>query len=482
VADRKLDPVTLDKNKGEILSDIPTKHSCIDKKSRHKIIDFGYPDPLLYKNCIHNQTRALEYRYLKETPQFKPDFKVLQNCVDEFIAELKGFGSCDPLTVKQFLESYTGPLRTRYERAVKNAYIKGVKHDINVFVKDEFYRDLDKNPRNIFQRSYAFNVLYGRYTKPLEHLLMKHPWVAKGKNFLQRGQQFSDMVLKCRNIFENDFSAFEGSQRSELLKFVELPIFKAMFPDHHGEIDELFEAKLQKKMHTFAGLKAYVYGLRGSGDMDTGLGNTIVNIISIKYAYSKSKVTGTAQVDGDDSVLFTSGEVLSKYFEQLGLVCKMVKRDSPDEVEFCSGRYVNYYASRYIYIQDIDKLLVSLQCYKQSTQYNFQSYYYTLGLMYSKIYGRLPFFNQLSTELLKFRQFKNCNFIKSLHNINRFGENLNNDFPINEALFVSKLRQYYPKLTYEMSVNLDYQSITRKPTRDRYIVFYQSKYENIRIL
>ena len=363
----------------------------ISKPCRHtiyyKIHDLKLKDPKFYSNCVHNQKLALECRYFKENPEYRPNKKILKECVDELISELKEIKtSLEPLNLTDFLSDYTSSMYKRYYDAIHKSRIS-VSNKIEIFIKDEFYMDHSKPPRTIFARDYGFNAYYGRYTKPLEEIFMKHKSVAKGKNFVQRGQQFSNFYHEYAKYAENDFSKFEGCQTPELLKDTELKIFLALYPKcYHQEIKLLFKHKLQKKIFSREGMKADLIGCRGSGDMDTGLGNTIVNLIACKYNYKRNKISGNQIVDGDDGVLFYNGiSELKDYFHELGLDCKLVNRKNSTEIEFCSGKFLKINPTTFTFCQDPTKLLTSLQYYRDKTTYTLSSYYYTLGLMYLQL-------------------------------------------------------------------------------------------------
>lgn len=437
----------------------------------------------MYRNCYHNQKVALRNRYMLETPELQINKQALNYAKRRLINELKAIEShLTPLTMLEFLNRYTGSKRTRYENAVANLYEKReLKSTIDIFIKDEFYLDQTKPPRCIYSRDYGFNALYGRYTIPIEEVLMKHPFVAKGKNYQQRSLMFKNFYNKYTKYYENDYSKFESSQRPQLLN-IEMQVIKAMYPGHNDQLDILNKLRITKNLRSRQGIKAKLYGCRGSGDMDTGLGNTILNLIAIYYtAYLSNAHHIAAIVDGDDAVIFSNRELIPR-FSDLGFSCKFFERKDNTEIEFCSGRFLKINPCNYYFVQDPNKFLTGLTIYRPSKSYNSQSYYYTLGYMYRIIYGDLPFYSDISKLLLSNRKFKNTNFLKAVSEEFQFKRPSGiGPTEIDDAIFSAQFRSAFnlsPNTTLKFNAHLD-EYVPRMNRNSRYIVKYQDVYETI---
>lgn len=370
--------------------------------------------PIWWSNCIHNQEYALRNRYLKSTKPVKLDYELLHRIVDDLshdIIERNG-GKLTTITVKEFLETYRGNLRTRYENGVAKTYLKP-KNNIEIFIKDEFYWE-NKPPRTIFARDYGFNAIYGTITKPLEHLFMNHPEFAKGKNFVTRGHMFKEKFEKFKYFIENDFSKFESSQRVEVLTEIELRLYKNVFHDNeHALIERVFSQKLQKPISSREGINTTVYGCRGSGDMDTSLGNGILNYVACKYFTIKNCIEEKDNliIDGDDSIIFTNSiHNIHETFSDFGFDCKLIIRKDYHDLDFCSGKFIKINTDQFYYVQNVNKMLDSIQYYQPKNNMSSKQYFYTLGVMYANLYPNFPIFRQISEYFS--RKSERVNFAK----------------------------------------------------------------------
>jgi len=280
---------------------------------------------------------------LKETTEFQHSEideilleKIITDLAEELRPHFKG-----PITISEFLSTKKGRLGARYNKAYNDLYNN--RYDLrdisrmSAFIKTEKYNDDTKSPRFIMGRDPRFNILYALFTTPMEEAFTKLPQVAKGKNFLQRGEQFSKLVGGW--YLENDFSKFEGSQRIEVLAY-ELRLFAKLLPPNEFEkFRAVWLEKLLKRGYTKNGIKFDFLGCRGSGDMDTGLGNTLLNYITMKYFLVKNGVPPNRFiVDGDDGVAgVPSGkEEYINTFSFFGFDAKLILKRDYHDVDFCS--------------------------------------------------------------------------------------------------------------------------------------------------
>jgi hypothetical protein len=453
-------------------------------------MDINQNKPLWWSNCIHNQKYALRNRYFKNTKPINLNIELVDRIVDQLSKDLieRNNGKFKTTTIKEFLSTYKGNLRNRYEEGVKRTFEKGPKRNIDIFIKDEFYWE-DKPPRTIFSRDYGFNALYGTITKPLEHIFMQHSEFAKGKNFIERGKLFSDKYHRFKYMVENDFSKFESSQRSELLKLVELKLYLNVFEEtEHEFIENIFEHKLNKEMSSREGIKAKLYGCRGSGDMDTSLGNGILNYVACKYFTMINNVCEKDNliIDGDDSIIFVNSiDNLTETFSDFGFECKLIIRKDYHDLDFCSGKFIKINQNQFYYVQNINKVLNTIQYYRLKNNMNKDQYYYTLGVMYSNLYPNFPIFKQLS-ENLKFNRGININFVKSMTNLRKFegADKLSiADFDLD--LIRAEFRTSFD-INTQIEYNYNFNNLPKEPKFSNvnkekpYIVKYKPEYETIK--
>lgn len=388
-----------------------------------RFIDFPLVDKaqtLVYTNCACNQQSSFTHRYLKETPNTGClDRDLLDRIIATLADEIKRNMSND-FSASDFLESKKGKLRSRYLNAHHKNVQQGVAFskisDIGAFVKNERYFE-EKAPRMIMGRNPRFNLLYARFVQPIEEAFFKLEQVANACDYVKCGQKFEKLIGKW--FFENDMSKFEGSQRWFTLS-MEYLVYALVFPENLNELDVLFAAKMAKFGQTTAGVKFKFNFCRGSGDMDTGLGNGILNYIATMYfqAYNfcdrgvkcglfncdaPGCVSGRFVVKGDDS--YGQMPVGANYFNTyalFGFDAKLFVKTDPLAVEFCSGHFIRVRGGWY-YVQKLRKMLTSLETVinKDFVKNGWCAHYYrSLGMMYNKLYEGIPVYRDLAKYLM----------------------------------------------------------------------------------
>lgn len=375
-----------------------------------------FPDPLgsddshIMNNCICNDYVGLCNRYLKEsknTPNL--DHTIVNKILDRLANKLKPHFT-GPLTVKEFLIKKKGKLGCRYVTAARKILDKGFNlwkdNDITAFIKNEIYDEI-KPPRLIMGRNPKFNIIYGCFTTALEHAMQHLPQISKGKNFLERGEQFAKMYMRI--LYEVDFSKYESTQRYEVLKLIELGLWRRICPQYIKLLENIFKAKMKKKGRTNNGTTFEFWYCRGSGDMDTGLFNTLLTAVACEYFFEyHNDPAGDYMCDGDDNVLSCSYDYpITDTFALFGFEAKMIKRTDYHDVNYCSGKFIQYQPGKFIYVQNLCKLMKNIGIFRKTKfQHAKSTYYHSLGQMYHVMYGALPVFKEISAYLL--RSTKGC--------------------------------------------------------------------------
>jgi hypothetical protein len=231
---------------------------------------------------------------------------------------------------------------------------------------------------------------------------MGHPCFSKGKDYFQRGDQFSP--AHTMDIMENDFSKFDATQRPELLTKIELTFLKAFYPaTYHEELELLHQAKLIKAGRTTNGVRFSFYGCRGSGDMDTGLFNTIINYLSLRYLQESNGLPRlTMAVDGDDSLMaLPRGCVPRLTFHEFGLSAKVSIKHHWSDVEYCSAKFIEYAPGKFFLCPNLRKLFNTIGvCQNEKFAECLGQYYYSLGFMYKVMFPGVPIFSELSSFMM----------------------------------------------------------------------------------
>jgi hypothetical protein len=377
---------------------------------------------LVMNNCLCNDIVGLHNRYLKiSCNDFIVDKTLFCDVVDELISLLRpNFNG--PMSLVDFLNTKTGNLKTRYSSAIFDVHNNGFKPEkhnrIDAFIKNEIYHEL-KPPRMIMGRDTRFNLIYGLYTTALEEAMVKIPEISVGVNYLQMGQQFRDNIYGSL-ILEGDCSKYESTQRIPLLIQLELRVWRALLSKaDYKIIKNVFIAKMHKHGHTGNGEHFSVWGCRGSGDMDTTLFNTLLMWVCCRYFEHVNNLPARKFIcKGDDNLIkIPYGCDYQNTFPLFGLDAKLILRHDYHSADFCSGKFIQYEPGQFIYVQDLHKIMAHLPLFrKRKFSHCKQHYYYTLGVMYSKIYGNMPVYQEISRALMNFKKATYITDIAREHN------------------------------------------------------------------
>lgn len=363
------------------------------------------------RNCCHNDVIGLANRYCKESDNpINYDLGIVNGILDELaqhILRANNGSRMKPITLLDFLDSRTGHSKQRYCKAfskMQKRQFDPVKDSgIKAFIKNEKYSE-HKPPREIMGRDPVFNLLYGRYTIPLEKLLKHVPGFDKGKDFFEMGK-FMEKYVGSKHFMDCDFSKFESTQREALLKLVECGLWKRILaPEYLPYINSLFRIKMVKKGVTTNGVQFQFYACRGSGDMDTWLFNTILNWVACRYFEIVNKTGNTDFITtGDDSNIAVPMGFSDPIdtFKLFGFDSKLRLLRDPYDVEFCSSKYIEYFPGRWMLCPNIKKICNNIGLMINS-DFNkcIGHYYYSIGYMYSVLFPNFPFFSQLSSFLM----------------------------------------------------------------------------------
>jgi len=356
------------------------------------------------RQCHHNEYVGLRNRYLKDTPVLNTNIKKRVNSYCDELLALMMPNFTGKISIEEFFETKRGAIRQRYLGAAHEILKRGFDinkdNDISAFIKNEKYVEM-KPPRMIMGRNPKFNIYYGLYTIPMEKAIAKLPQFVKGCDFMERGEKFSALVGEW--YVENDYSKFESSQRVLLLDWIEKYMLSKLYPDDKT-IMSLYEAKLWKNGRTPSGIRFKFQGCRGSGDMDTGLFNSILNWIACRY-FEDSNHTGHSGmfiVDGDDGVIrWPRGkEVAVNSFLDFGFDAKLIIRKDYHDVDFCSSKFIQIRPGVYYQVQNLNKIL-SYSGYMINTEFrnSLSDYYGSLGYMLACLYP-FPVFRDVATFMM----------------------------------------------------------------------------------
>lgn len=383
------------------------------------------PQPtIVMSNCVHNQLESLGQRYLKVTTDPKPqnlNFPLLLRIVDHLAKQIAEFYQPD-FNFQQYVKNKPGAVRKRFLRAY-NQICEGQRNisansKIAAFVKNERYFEEGKSPRLIMGRDPKFNIVYSRFIARLEDAFFQLPQVANACDFRSCGEKFGKLFGSCSSMFENDMSKYEASQRECLLGLEYLVYEKVMSACGCGhELEDLrtvFAAKMLKPVYTQHGVKASFNSCRGSGDLDTGLGNGVINYITTMYFMITNfcgmncSLAGCGccfdkfVLKGDDSYGVSPKSDLKNTYSWFGLEAKLIYRPDARYTEFCSGHFIRTADGKWTYVQKLRKLLTSVSTIinPDIIKNGWTGHYLkSLGLMYRKLYAGVPVYEDFADML-----------------------------------------------------------------------------------
>jgi hypothetical protein len=284
-------------------------------------------------------------------------------------------------TYHEFVQSYTGSKRKVYERALENLVLRGPKRVFGywkTFIKAEFYdgtKKKDPCPRLIQPRSPEYNIMIGRYLKPAEKLVYKaidrvykHHVVLKCDNawkrastIMQYWSEFTDPVFVGL-----DASRFDQHVSPEALSF-EHSLYTLLYPGNDDlkrylswQIDNIGYANVSDGC-----VKYTSQGVRGSGDMNTALGNVYLMCAITHHFLQSLNIKYRFINDGDDCGIFLEREqlhmleALPEHHLAYGFEMEVESPAfEPEAIEFCQSRPVHLGDGNWMMIRNVHKAMV----------------------------------------------------------------------------------------------------------------------------
>jgi len=213
-------------------------------------------------------------------------------------------------------------------------------------------------PRIISPRSPGFNILLGKYIRPLEekiyHALQawfksSSPVVAKGLTQQAKAEAIVDKLKPGWSCVGLDASRFDQCIQKELLQ-AEHGLYKCCYPNDRL-LSELLKCQLNNRgvgLCPDGIVIADIGAMRCSGDQNTSLGNVIIMCLLIhKYCEEIGLVDYDVFDDGDDLLLFLPTaclpllDGLNEWYLRWGLRMKIEQPVAiPEQVEFCQAHPV----------------------------------------------------------------------------------------------------------------------------------------------
>jgi hypothetical protein len=213
---------------------------------------------------------------------------------------------------------------------------------VDPHLKNESYPKLTR-PRFICARRDDAKVLFGPIFDSLNEWFFHLPFTTKHVPVADRPSYIEDRLYRNNaTYFVTDHTAFECASTRIMQEKIEMKLYKACTsPFVHPILEELL--KDQTMIFRGTGMTMKVPCMRFSGEMNTSLGNSIVNYVSIKLAAATMNVAVDCVIEGDDALIVGPVDMdLTRYqrvMHDMGFVVKVDAVESLGAAGYCSSRW-----------------------------------------------------------------------------------------------------------------------------------------------
>jgi len=316
-----------------------------------------------HNGCLCNQYVALAYRHQVATPSIvrhplNRDCRDL-NVMRHFHELLRdNYVFLIPWKRSKVVNSYKGPWRAKYFQAQQDFHRVGLleKHArVTLFCKDDHEMGVpEKAPRAIQFRNPIFALAQARFTKPIEawfyslkdhydtYIIGKKDPFTIARELLLKSSHFVDPVYLML-----DASKFDAHVDVLWLEYC-FHCYLSLFPRrYHRQMAWLWKKTYVNRGSSRKGIKFKTFGTRMSGDMDTGLGNSLIMYSMLKqYLFETGVTKHSIMVNGDDSLVVIERIDLPRareigLFAKYGFKMKFEVAFSIHRAEFCQARLID---------------------------------------------------------------------------------------------------------------------------------------------
>jgi hypothetical protein len=311
----------------------------------------------LHTHTVKDELQTICNRHLKETPEPKEESLAWKTFCKILRGLSRQIGKVRSAPLSAVLKGKTGRRKKRFMNGAVQLASEGISRKdakITEMQKLELY-EVDKIPvkedRGIQFRSVKYNVALARELHNIERRVIGfhedgfHP-VMKGATPQQRAERLALASLKYKEplYLLLDHSRFDAHVHELLLE--EEHQFYLRCRRNKRYLRKLLNMQRRNVGRSKGGIRYVSAGKRMSGDINTGLGNTVLNYSMIRAWLKASGVKGTLFLDGDDSVVIIEKSDYDKllpieeFMLNLGMVTEMEVTESFWRAEFCQSRPV----------------------------------------------------------------------------------------------------------------------------------------------
>lgn len=216
--------------------------------------------------------------------------------------------------------------------------------DVMCHVKWESYVE-PKFFRGIYSRSDAFKCFFGPVCAAIGKKMFNMQWFVK---YLSSDEKRRRMIKLFDNdflrIFSNDFTSFEATFTKKLMQ-IEVFFFEfclQLVPNREEILDKIRLTKFGVNRLVFRDFDCWLQSKRYSGEMDTSLSNSLVNLLFVCFLLKESGHPPDfyvdkcpPQIEGDDCLGAFVYPLQADLLLKLGAKAKLEFFDSFNEASFC---------------------------------------------------------------------------------------------------------------------------------------------------
>lgn len=207
------------------------------------------------------------------------------------------------------------------------------------FLKDEHY-ELFKHARAINSPHPTAKVFLGPLFKAIEDQVYRLRWFVKHKTPRERADILAAMERPGWQYLETDYTSFEAAIQAEIIRCVEAVVYRYMWRYVLPEviIHQIVRRLAGLNVCKFRTITVTVPGRRMSGQMNTSLGNGLVNLVVMLFCCECNGLTWwevVGCVEGDDGFFVFPRRIDLGVLADLGFVIKAAWYATAWEASFC---------------------------------------------------------------------------------------------------------------------------------------------------
>lgn len=297
---------------------------------------------------------AARYRLAADNgkPDYSPDIvKLIDTEIDALVTkynhdtrETRILSPLNPDDVHSWIDSrpYTQVRKAQLHKSAGPGWNRNSDFEVDPHIKEEAYPKPSR-PRFICARRDEAKTLLGPIFDGPNHWVFHQPFATKHIRASERPKYIDNLLEQPESrYFVTDHNQFEAAFTPEVQRQIEHKFYRGVIPlQYHALLDELL--KDRDMVHYGTNTRMHIPAMRFSGDMNTSLGNTIANYVSLQVAAKLQHESITCVVEGDDSLFRASKSFDVARFQstmvKMGFSVKIDEVDSPSKAGYCSSKW-----------------------------------------------------------------------------------------------------------------------------------------------